>query len=272
MWLAKLASDDLSDIPLDVDPVDECLRKLSQAEDIIKDLFVLVEELKSGKYYRADEYYQRVFALHERWVADQTEFSRLKRMGMLDPLSIKERRKLRPPLMESMEWSELMLAEEYLEESKSTLINITAGENSQSATDCRADIRTLAQKFESFYSSATQSLDAFYANFDEGSKDYKAYHERYTKFKMDCELHRGALRRREQEQEKCINFVSACERHSSELMAIINTIQSDDWSNEAKDVAQAERDYEVCTADGLCPCSRDLLTPKIDHKKINGQF
>ena len=88
-WLSKLASDDLSDIPLDVDPVAECVAHLSRAEDIIKDLFTLVEELRTGKYYRADEYYQKVFELHERWVADQNEFNRLKRLGLLDPLSIK---------------------------------------------------------------------------------------------------------------------------------------------------------------------------------------
>ena len=87
-WLMKLGSDDLSDIPLDVDPVAECLADLDRAEDILKDLSSLVEELRVGKYYRADEYYQRVSQLHERWVADKNEFSRLKRLGLLDPLSL----------------------------------------------------------------------------------------------------------------------------------------------------------------------------------------
>ena len=245
MWLEKLASDDLSDVPLDVDPVEECIKYLNQAEDINKDLFQLVEELKTGKYYRADEYYQRVFELHERWVEDQNEFNRLKRLGLLDPLSIKERRKLRPPLKDSMEWSELMTAEQYLEESRQTLINISAGENGETAHERRTEISNLAYEFESWYSSITVKLDGFYANFDEGSKDYKGYHDRYTKFKMDCELHRGALKRREQEQDRCIDFVEACERHSAELMAIVNKIQSDDWGNEAKDVNEAERDFEV---------------------------
>ena len=129
----KLGSDDLSDIPLDVDPVAECLADLNRAEDILKDLSSLVEELRVGKYFRADEYYQRVSQLHERWVADKNEFSRLKRLGLLDPLSIKERRKLRPPLHESLEWKELMDAEKFLENSKRTLLEINAGENSSTA-------------------------------------------------------------------------------------------------------------------------------------------
>ena len=37
----------------------------------------------------------------------------------------------------------------------------------------RSEISRLASDFESFYSSVTIKLDAFYANFDEGSKDYK---------------------------------------------------------------------------------------------------
>ena len=74
---------------------------------------------------------------------------------------------------------------------------------------------------------------------------FKAYHERYTKFKMDCELHLGALRRRESEQEKCARFVEQSEQASNELMSILKRIQADDWSNEHKDVNQAERDFEV---------------------------
>ena len=36
-WLAKLGSDDLSDIPLDIDPVEECMSRLNRSEEIIKD-------------------------------------------------------------------------------------------------------------------------------------------------------------------------------------------------------------------------------------------
>ena len=127
------------------------------------------------------------------------------------------------------------------------MTSIDAGECGETANSRNLEIRKLASEFETFYSSTTLKLDAFYANFDEGSKDYKAYHERYTKFKMECELHRGALKRREQEQQKCSNFVAQCERNSNELMAILARIQADDWANENKDVKKAERDFDVRT-------------------------
>jgi hypothetical protein len=138
-----------------------------------------------------------------------------------------------------------MSAEEFLNLSKTKLDEINAGADASTASIRKKNIEELSSDFEAFYSSVTKTLDAFYSNFDVGSKDYKMYDERYNKFKMDCEMHRGAIRRRIDEQNKCCKFVSDCEKHSAELMNILDKMRSDDWSDENRNIQTTEEQFQV---------------------------
>ena len=263
-WLVKLASDDLSDIPLDLNPVDACLEQLNIADDLLKGCFNAVNELKDAKYWEADEVYEMVFALHERYVQDRNEFDRLKKLGLLDPLSIKERRKLRPPLHESDEWNELIAAEEFLKNSQKKLDEIDSGEDYPSAQEQERAISELAVKFDSFYTAKCITLDAHYAVFDEGTRDYQMYHERYSKFKVEAELHRGDLNRRKGEQNKLLTYIQQCDEQNEKLQRLIKRITSDDWGDVDRDLTQAAAEHAQMQAE------LDSLTSPIESVLSQG--
>ncbi|CAG5094889.1 Oidioi.mRNA.OKI2018_I69.XSR.g13937.t1.cds [Oikopleura dioica] len=243
-WLKKLASDDLSDLPLDLDPVAEVTNCLNRAEGQIRSLSAKVEELRSARYHRSEEYYEIVAQLNSRLVDMNCEYDRLKRLGLLDPISIKERRKLRPPLEESIEWKDLLDAENVLQRSVEELEQVTAGVDGASAEENLNKINDLLKSFANFLDPTVDKLENYYSNFDQGTKDYKAYDERYRKWKSSAQDHLASLKRRVQDQQKCTEFLQSCEECSSELMAIIDELQSDDWSDENKDVAQATAAFE----------------------------
>jgi DNA repair exonuclease SbcCD ATPase subunit len=243
-WLEKLASDDLSDLPLDLDPVAEVTNCLNRAEEKIRSLSAKVEELRSARYHRSEEYYEIVAQLNSRLVDMNCEYDRLKRLGLLDPISIKERRKLRPPLEESIEWEHLLKADAVLQKSIEDLEQVTAGVDGVTAEENLNKINDLLKFFAGFLDQTVDELENYYSNFDQGTKDYKAYDERYRKWKSAAQDHLASLKRRVQDQQKCTEFLQKCEGCSSELMAIINELQSDDWSDENKDVAQATAAFD----------------------------
>ena len=248
-WLVKLASDDLSDIPLDLNPVDACLEQLDISEDLLSNCFEAVNELRDAKYWEADEVYEMVFALHERYVQDRAEFDRLKKLGLLDPLSIKERRKLRPPLHESTEWNELIAAEEFLKDSQRRLDEIESGDDFSRAEEQERAISELAVKFDSFYTAKCITLDAHYNVFDEGTRDYQMYHERYQKFKVEAELHRGDMNRRRGEQNKLLAYIGQCDEANEKLRVLISRITSDDWGDADRDLKQAAQEHAQMQAE-----------------------
>ena len=155
---------------------------------------------------------------------------------------------MRPPLHESKEWLDLISAEQFLENSKQQLDSCQAGTDGANTEAQLQFIVNLAARFDGFYAPKCAQLDAYYENFDEGTNDHRMYDERYSKFKIEAELHRGALNRRKSEQSKLIEFVSSCEACSGRIGALINQITSDDWSDENKDVQAAERELATLTA------------------------
>ena len=114
----------------------------------------------------------------------------------------------------------------------------------QTAEENLNKINDLLKFFAGFLDQRVDELENYYSNFDQGTKDYKAYDERYRKWKSAAQDHLASLKRRVQDQQKCTEFLQNCEKCSSELMAIINELQSDDWSDENKDIAQATAAFD----------------------------
>ena len=145
----------------------------------------------------------------------------------------------RPPTNEAKAWDDLEAAEKILKTSKQSLTQSHAGAD---LADCS---RTL--EFIEILIKKCSALDVAYGNFDEGSNDYKTYHDRYCKFKDQAQNYRDNLYRRKDKQEKLISFISDCEERSGVIGPLINQLTSNDWCDEKKDVIEAKLELQKLT-------------------------